>query len=512
MSDFPPYDLPDISGNSIDQLGQFEDILLKADKNGLVNSVPENEKETYDLEKQRIRLQTAATRLYLLGYLKRKIDSNKLHKKLDELKTAVLQFQRDANLKPDKWIGDKTWYALDELVSFESELTEEQWFVNGKVRPEVTNAMHRAIQLRLWSLGLYSKQPRPKQKILVKRSLYKFNIILKKFRIKDMNFVSDFNYETLKVLFDQDELISSVAKSSRPNSGSYFVAVVDAKKKEAERNLIKSFVINCAKIELWLLGLDIDIDGSTKYEFQQGDKISNAIYTFYVKFEEKHWRTARKLSMSITPQLLLTLGSATISSTNAYDEDEASEEVAKYLQSTTIRKTTNRIKKAWTYVKEKGVILWDGIKRIWRWVKKIGKKVFGFLEKNIFRAFYRYASKAYKIFTRGIAAVLKSIWAYIKGRLVFPGLYYGFSKDMDSNLYVSKAISPQNGEVGVFEIERQSKAFNLGCRIVGFLFHVFKNLSLGLLGWAKLLFSLLKSYKKLKVIYEDFKLVAEPMA
>ena len=69
----------DLSGSYINQLGQFENILDKANKKEKINNTPDNTTETYDIDSQRIRLQTIASRLWLLGYLPRKI----AHKKCD---------------------------------------------------------------------------------------------------------------------------------------------------------------------------------------------------------------------------------------------------------------------------------------------------------------------------------------------------------------------------------------------------------------------------------------------
>ena len=95
----PKYTLPKFSESPIDQIGQFEDILTEAGKNGVINVPPSSADETYNIESQRVRLQTIAERLYLLGYLRNKIKPNKIDKKLEDIKEAVIIFQKDANLK-----------------------------------------------------------------------------------------------------------------------------------------------------------------------------------------------------------------------------------------------------------------------------------------------------------------------------------------------------------------------------------------------------------------------------
>jgi len=513
MSGFPAYTLPEVSGSEVHQLGQFEDILEGVKKQGFVNSVPENKTEAFDVQNQKIRLQTIASRLYLLGYLRRRIKPRRIHKKIDDIQEAVLKFQRDAGLTQDSWVGDETWYALDELVSFESELSTTKWFENGQVKPSVKNAVHRAIQLRLWCLGLYSRKPRPKSDPLSRKALQKFNRILYMFLIRKKRFVADFNYETLQLLFDQEALTYAIAKRSKPTSGSFFLRLsTDKTQREIDRALSKTFMVNCVKIELWLLGYEVSIDGRDNFKYKEGGELWEAISLYYRQFEGKSITVADKLALKITPQLFLGIGKALRDDENdtAFNADDASEEIAKeMIVPENVQKTTSNIRQAWEFVKEKGMRLWDGLKRVWRWIKKIGRKVVSFIKNNLFKGFYRFVSKAFKIVGKGIVEVVKSIGVYLRGGMVSNGMFFKFSKDMDASIYVSKSISPEDAAAGALKLQKQSKAFSIGCKMIGFAFYIFKNLSLGLLGWAKILYSLLKSYKDLRVLYQDLKFITQ---
>ncbi len=511
MARLPKYTLGDVSGAPVEQLGKFEIILDEASINGLVDNSPENASETYNMEMQRVRLQTIATRLYLLGYLRRKISPRRIHKKLDDIRSAVLQFQKDAGLVEDYWVGDKTWYALDELVSFESQFTYENWFANGEIRKSCQIAIQRAIQLRLWSLGLYHQKPKPIFKGLSKKSLYKFGRILKIFLIKDDSYVCAFNQDTLSILFDQDALTTAITKCSKPNKSSFFIKLAKDKKNEEEK-MAQAYMVNCAKIELWLLGYDVKIDGRNNYQYEEGGDIWNAIASYHRDFEGSNRLEAEQLAMQITPQLFLGIGAALEGSQNKdakYSEDEASEIIARQMMISEPKKANTKLEEAWQYIKQKGVRLWDGLKRIWRWIKKIGRKVLNFIKTNIFKGFYRFISKAYKIVTKGISEVVKSISSYIKGGLASNHVFFKFSKDMDIQSYISNQISTENGIAAIKKLNKQSLAFNIGCRIIGMLFYVFKNALKGFFGWAKILFALLKSYKDLRVLYLDLKVVAQ---
>jgi len=69
----PDYTPGELSGGIPDQFEQFNKIIDEARRNGIINSPPGSDEETYDLQSQRIRIQTIASRLWLLGYLQRKI-------------------------------------------------------------------------------------------------------------------------------------------------------------------------------------------------------------------------------------------------------------------------------------------------------------------------------------------------------------------------------------------------------------------------------------------------------
>ena len=507
MSGFPAYKLPKVSGSEIEQLGKFENILQGVEDNGFVNKVPADKTEAFNMQHQKIRIQTIASRLFLLGYLRRKFNPKRIHKKIDKIKEATLAFQKDANLTEDSWVGDETWYALGELVSFESKFTDEKWFVDGSIRPEVTVAMHRAIQLRLWSLGLVTKKPKPRFKLLTRRSLYKFTRILHMFYIRKRSFVGDFNTETLQLLFDQEELIHAIRKRCFVTKATPKLYIA-ADKEEEDTTLYKIFMVNCAKIELWLLGFKVRIDGRQNYDYAYGSDIWNALAKFHREFEGRKTHIAEKLAKEVSPKLFISLGNA-LKSEEFYKEDDASEEIAQELfVKNNAAETESNIEKAWDFVKEKGMRLWDGLKRVWRWIKKIGKKVIAFVQNNLFKGFYRFVSKAFKIVTRGIGAIVKSIGVYIRGGMIAKDIFFKFSKDMDSYVYIDKNISLEDSKAGSLTLLKQTTAFRLGCKMVGYLFYFFKNLSLGLFGWARILFSLLKGYKQLRILYQEFRLVA----
>jgi len=342
----PDYTPGELSGGIPDQFEQFNKIIDEARRNGIINSPPGSDEETYDLQSQRIRIQTIASRLWLLGYLQRKIGPRSIHKKIPEIRAAVFQFQNDAGLKKDHWVGNKTWYALDQLVSFESEVDYSQWFKDGIIHPEKRNACHRAVQLRLWCLGLYPNKPNRNFRLLNKRDLRNFASVLSVFRVKkDAEFEADLNQDTFKILFNQEELTSAIAaRSSKDNKRFLFnFSQSDGTRK---RELAKKFIINCAKIELWLLGYKVKIDGMNNYAYAEGSKLHRAISQFYRHMDDTSGLDPDKLALEITPGLFIKLASINSEpETGSHMFEDFSTEVMQELNS------DDEINKAWAFLK-----------------------------------------------------------------------------------------------------------------------------------------------------------------
>ena len=493
----PNYNHAALTGDKINQLGQFDDVLEDARLKGVINDVPKNTLETFDYKTQQIRLQTIASRLYLLGYLKKKIPNKKIEKRLEEIKDAVGEFQIEANLKQDNWVGNKTWYALHELVSFESELKKEFWFSGSEMNEKRKLALHRAIQLRLWSLGLYKNKPNRNFKTLETGSLNNFRKIIQIFLV-DHSEPIGFNYASLSLLFDQDRLTKAIGKRTSTSGESF---MLNAQGKNDKIVLAQKFIVNTLKVELWLHGFKIKIDGINNYTIDWDSDLYTEMIAFYETFMNKSKSEARELAKKVRPDIFLGIDDISIP-VNQDQEEDASAEIATEMSS------QQEIENAWTYVKKKGLRLWDGMKRLWRWLKKVGKKIFSAIRDNVFKGFFRFATKAYKIVTGGISAVVKSIGIYCKGQLNTPQMHCTFSKDMDSLVLISSSMTDDNGQKAINGIQNQSKAFSVGCRIIAWIFKIFKGAISGVIGWAKLLLTLVKSYKELRILYQDFKMLS----
>lgn len=510
----PVYNFPEVEGTPSQQLGMFESIFETAKVKGVVSATPQSDEETYQVQSQQVRIQTVASRLWLLGYLPEKIHPDEIEKNKAIIREAVIQFQGDANLKKDFWVGNKTWYALDELVSYESHFSPEHWFDGDEIIGNAFVAINRAAHLRLWSLGLIDERPVKEFNPLQLSDLSDFKKILHLFSIKHDPSKMGLNRYSMQLLFDQDTFSIAVARSKYPSRDAFLYnikAVINSTPEIDDipklKELGRKFIVNCARIELWLLGFDVTIGAEVsnrlkrKMTTRKRGNLRKELTKYYLNFEALDTTTSSQMAQRISPKFFKGIAAANVVA-NGKDVEDISELIAEKV------KTKTQINTAWNYIKTKGMRLFDGLKRVWRWIKKIGKKVTDFIKNNIFKAFFRYVSKAYKIAARGINNIVKAFKVYFKGGMVSENSYFEFSKDMDATVFLNHNTTKENMQSAIDKLRKQSKAFNLGCRIVGWLFKIFKELIKGYIGWAKLLFALIKSYKEIRILYQDFKMVA----
>ncbi len=491
------FSLSDFKGSPTDQLCNFESLLNKAEDEGFVNKIPMNESETYSKEKQQVRLITIAHRLFILGYLPKKIEAKNLDGQMEHLKTAVLSFQQHAGLMVDKWVGPKTWDALDQLVSFESDIKLADWFEEEEIKKSATIAVHRAIWARLFILGLIKKPPGADSLRLPSNAFDQFKKLLSAYYITPLISMVGPNRSTVSYLFNQDFLTGMLASTYRFSKTKFLIH----KSSNASHKIVENFAVHCAKIELWLLGYDVKLKEKSNFIFSEDDSIHTALSEFYQYFVGYNTSDARQQALSITPELFKRFADAATISIDS--DDDASEELAEELNSEV------KMEKAWSYVKHKTLHIWDGMKRIWRWIKSKGKYLINYISDKIkYSAYFRYTSKAFTIIKKGLSKITESITHYVHGGFSYENVCFVISKDMDTHVYFSMSLDARKLQLASKQIQMQSKAFVLGCQIVSWIINILKNVVKGMVGWMLLLWSLLKSYKRIHQLYLDFKNLA----
>ncbi len=222
-----------------------------------------------DLEKipipekmNRVSAATMGEYLFLLGYLEKKPEKNSPEiQNTPEFKLAVRNFQKEAGLTIDEWIGDETWRALLALVGIESDTQIDRWQNDDGT---FCRAFRRAVQLRLWAYGIANGTPNSGFATVPELSKEKFKKIL-----WCLNIIDDYNVPVLdrvlyEHLFDADTILDRLSKSVDEN-GSFYDPRFDKPENTHIIDIKRSFIANATKIEIWLLGGDIKIDGLDNY-------------------------------------------------------------------------------------------------------------------------------------------------------------------------------------------------------------------------------------------------------
>jgi hypothetical protein len=424
----------------VNRYEQFSVDLVDAKTKNLIVGLPDKvvKDKVYDKE----RLQVICDRLHNLGYLnKANIKSVLNNNVIDSaLKTAIENFQLDANLKIDGWIGDKTWLALQQLVTFEEPTKIHLWLNKSG---QVNNALKRATQLRLYSLGLGDKPKlSPTAPAL---TLIKF----RKVALTLFNGVEELNErQLLALLFDQDRMIQNL---------SLFSGNIHA----PECRLEQQFIIAITKIELWLYGAESILPDANLIEqhkkYRAGprrrrkrvnvqlnviEESSLKINTssFFYKALNSTWNKLldkrvseikNKSSMYITtfPTFFKLLNEL-----DEVDDRNLIQSLDAY-----VKKNKKNIKTIWKRAKNFASKLFDGIKRIGRMIKRFLGRVVDVTVEWLARPFYNLIVGIYKTLNTSIESTKEALSFLFSRYLKFKNNNAALAikhNDADMNLFI----------------------------------------------------------------------------
>jgi len=467
----------------------LDESLLQTREEGIISPLPTAAPATSG-EYARSRIKTIRNRLFNLGYLGVDNRSSELE---GEIRKGIRAFQSEAGLKQDAWVGEKSWAALQELVSFEESANVLRWFNNGKAN----SALVRATHLRLFALGLMPSKPRGMNRPAIRAGLSRFIAAIDCLEFEVDYFSADLCPETLALLFDQDDLIRRLALSdslpARQHDGLQYA---------------NALIVNIAKIELWLLGYDVDPTGA-KFEDTRDSankRIELKIRSPLYKAMKKYWQDRGEPSRAVMySRTYLSLSFRLFFSALQYDTmlDQAGEQPDSDELYRELSKDQASMQKIWDNVKAFGARLWDGAKRIWGWFKRVVKsaaKAVGKFIKGVSRVVYHYVLKSYEAMKAVVKGMVNSISFFTKKRLNIPGrnqtmVFHDLDFDFISIVHQSDA--PEDVRAIANALKRKSTIFNISCQIFAALLDVLKGILKGALtGWAALLLSLLKLYKR----------------
>lgn len=386
-----------LEGSPDEQFVWLENRLADAAWEGVVRPLPTTAREFERRSFGPGHLRVIRNRFYRLGYLAADSEEDNIDY---ELRTAIRQFQREAKLTVDGWVGMQTWQALQELFAFEPPTELRRWLEGDALTP----ALHRAAHLRLFTFGLLEGRSQASL-APVADGLAAWARVLQLLGA-DMSFPDEVELPMplLGQLFDLDGLVQRVTSKRE------VIRACLANGVPADRELLRRFLTCFVKIQLWLLGYeDVQPDGLPTPITRRRviSVVSSQVryhYSPLYRAIREFWND-QDLSRKhgTVPQILLRTISG-LAAVNADERDAADERRAQAKEMVaTLEKTDEDLDKQWREMSLGGRI-WDGAKRLWRFlwglirraVSQIVKKF-----KQIIRAAYQAAADAFSLLHRG---------------------------------------------------------------------------------------------------------------
>lgn len=501
------YRLPSLdSMDGPSRLDALGGILAEAEEQGVIVPLPVAEDEARLSELHASRVRTTRSRLSLLGYMK----DNRSPEVDRSLRHAIRRFQIDAGLRVDGWVGEKTWTALQELVSFEHPSNIHEYFDDGKPR----DALVRAAKLRLFVLGLLDKK-NPRKWERVEAALKRFADLAGILGLHPRPLTPALTPETLRVLFDQDGITERLGRAGADFTGH---RPADMSKAKFQR-VVSGFVVSVAKVELWLLGFDVTPDGETRFDVPPATnrapprryRLCHALYQFWGFF----FRSAKprhELARRITPEFFRRLSRIQSDGSRMPIDSDA-------VYRTLARQDERTLGLVWDGLKSLGSRIWDGMKRVWSWFRAWFRSVGRQLQKwvtNLARLAMRLALGAFQT-VRNLMKMVSTIASVLRHRTL-PGsdvkhIVIHRDADFDYRVYVNPARAVDRVYELLDEFRTRAMRFAAGVRILGLLIDAIREVvRTGVLGgWLGLILSLVRVYsnlKKLKLVRQEAELAA----
>jgi uncharacterized lipoprotein YehR (DUF1307 family) len=515
VSELPPFQLsfPSVGDDIASQCDTALQIVLQAQHAGVVDAPAislsdfsaDTGADTRLNQLNPVRFHVITKQLWLLGYLKEEPRRNisPTHQETTEFRDNLRRFQRDAGLSQDGWLGEKTWKTLQELVSFETPIDTKYWQLpNGQFR----TAFNRALQLRMWAYGFMERKPAYNFAGLKEKALNDVQRMTRALCGSENE-----NHDWRTILLDSDKILAGAIRTMDEHSS------IGDKDKTAMRRLL----ISIARVELWLLGVEVDIDNTDDYAVENfsvkrrkvrradkliwvsatNNRLKNGLKQFWQELIGRSSEQASELCLNLSLCFFKSLQNPEnfAEETDLFNEADFSQNAAETL------KTTEDIKVGYTRYRTLGMKLWDGVKRIWRWLVKGVKTIVQFAD-NLIRGFFRFATKSYIIVRTALIALTSAIRQYIKGRIDKTGNNVVLiDKDFDYKMIVS---DKENPSIAAEAIRRFSSSFLFSSKLVGLIVELLTSAIQGLLGWARFLYVLVKNYRDLVPAYRELQEVS----
>jgi len=412
-------------------------------------------------------------RLFRLGYLAVRSGPDFVD---DALKQAVTKLQREAGLTVDGWVGQQTWGALQELFAFEPSTLLERWIDARGMTP----ALQRAAALRLGTFGLTPGQTTATAAGPPLPALERWRRVLVLLDAPGISGDTPLDALPLyRYLFDLDRLSGLVA--GRADS---LQSRLQASPAGADAELLLDFLKNLLKIELWLRGYDkVRPDGKplpiTRTENirvgAHGKRIRSG-YRYSVFYEvirnlwgdlDEDFEHGSEAEIVLRSYRLLAEDAAL----TAEAQDDRRQRALGIIDQIDREDVQRRVMEEWKPESLIG-LLWDGLKRVWRFLKRL---VVGVARraKLLARAAFQLASesfaivrKAGRVFSDGFGLLLNPEVAGSNESIAMHR-----RADFDFEVFVATNAQPEQVTTFLSGLERRVTSLRAALKILELLFN-----------------------------------------
>lgn len=439
-----------------------------------------------------LRKKAVRSRLELLGYVPGPEGDS------STLRQAVLQFQHDAGLDVDGWVGKQTWGALDEFITLEPPLELDRWYpVAGRPFP----ALVRAMALRLGMLGF--DVPVTDREELLAESLAAFRRAALELGLSAGPEVPD--RQLVGLLFD-DELLFSIAQRVLADRAGLGPLNLEEPEASTASRLLRRMVRN----ELWLQGYDVGgLRGTTQVvPGQRG--LADGLRVYWSHRELPAGETLEQRSRRIDAALfeaLLEDHRAPVAS-KAEEHEHVSDFVASHLE---------EFRQAWerTIPCRPVFFIWDGVKRGGQWLHKQIAKLSSLADVvaqgleytktfvwNMVRYVFQQGSKVFSTVRRAVAAMISGVQPFLDG-----GIRVGqgagrvecqIALNANLGVFIGKEATPAATGLLMARLQEMAWCLNASSMIFAEILRAERKLLRGPAGWMALLSHLVKETPRWK--------------
>lgn len=484
----------------------FDALLQNAARDAVFGDLPADLDESAAGD-YRLRARVIGERLWMLGYFRddsgTALDYQKARYLLDDdalrFHAAVRAFQHESGLHDiDGWVGKRTWTLLSNLVNFEplpdlarrpdsaDAPPDDAWLARFGLGIG-NRAVHRAVMLRLQVLG-FSDVP-PSAAGTITDAWADFLSACEALGMPPTGAAASTGASTgastaaLERLFDHDALLAAAAANGTDDrfTPAYPPAWVARRGEEGVCDRLQTLLNQLARIELWLLGgEDIDLsrrdalpvagvrDPVERIGFDAFADVPEPLPDDLIKGITDLRRRLPGTRMLVAHTDEKVLRPALFRSLLSPDDTDDGNDTRSYAAVMEAAAGEDR-NTLLTQGRQLGLRLWDGLTRLWRWIK--GRVVTLLkLGGNLARAFYRYATKGFQIVRHAVRAVTASIRRFLGRVHDHAGVHIRADGDYDVLVYASADTAPTALHAAGERLELFTARFHFAARIVGLLF------------------------------------------